>query len=124
MEPSHVASCVTAYGVPALTGGPSRYPSHCASFASVRTVGIILLVLLLLLLLIPLGVGMAMGAGTCPDCQLPGSAGGLGVCVAVLAVLTFAALQAARAHRARSPAARALLLARSLGHPPKPLSAW
>ena len=101
----------------------SRYPGCCASFASVRMVGIILLTLLLLLLVMPLGMGMAMGVGACPDCHLPGSPGAFSVCVAILTVVTFAVLAAVRARRTRSPAARTLLLVRPLDRPPEPLSA-
>lgn len=85
-----------------------------------RALAIIALVLLVLLLVIPLGIGMAMTGG-CPECGAPGSLGGMGLCLAVLASLMLVALGFRELAPAASPSSRVLLLARSVERPPQPL---
>ena len=86
-----------------------------------KALAVIGLVLLVLLLAIPLGIGMAMTAG-CPECQIPGSLGGIGLCLAILSSLMLVALGFVELAAAASPSSRVLLLVRSVDRPPQPLS--
>jgi hypothetical protein len=86
-----------------------------------KALAVIALVLLVLLLAIPLGIGMAMTTG-CPECQSPGSFGGMGLCLAILSSLMLVALGFRELAVAASPSSRVLLLARSLDRPPQRLS--
>jgi len=86
-----------------------------------RVVAVLALVLLVLLLAIPLGIGMAMTTG-CPECQSPGSFGGIGLCLAILSSLMLVALGFRELAVAASPSSRILFLSRSVERPPQPLS--
>jgi hypothetical protein len=86
-----------------------------------KALAVFALVLLVLLLAIPLAIGMAMTAG-CPECQTPGSLGGIGLCLAILSSLMLVALGFRELAAAASPSSRDLLLVRSVDRPPQPLS--
>jgi len=87
----------------------------------VRALAVIALVVLVLLLVLPIGIGMAMTGG-CPECQAPGSLGGLGLCLAVLTSLMLVALGFRELAPVASASSRLLLLSRSVEKPPQPLS--
>jgi hypothetical protein len=77
---------------------------------------IVLVILLLLLVAIPLGMSMAMG--TCSSSHSSMCPAGLGMCVAIISVLAFAAMLLLQTLRPADDIAPPLLVLRSIERPP------